>query len=96
MKRIYIAGPITGKEEKAYLKFNAAKTFLNAKGYQVINPMELSHNHDKEWVSYMRECLKELIECDEVYMLRGWRKSKGAVLEHKVALALNLELIYET
>ena len=94
-KKIYIAGPITGMEEKAKVKFNEAETLLRAKGYEVINPMKLPHFHDKEWKSYMKECLQALFDCDEIFMLTGWRKSKGAVLEHKVALGLDLEIHYK-
>ena len=95
MKKIYIAGPISGMEEKAAEKFAEAEIFLKAKGYEVINPMKLAHDHDKTWKAYMLECLHILLQCDEVYMLNGWRKSKGAKLEHRIASDFDLPIHYK-
>ena len=36
-----------------------------------------------------------LLGCDAVYMLKDWQKSKGAVLEHTLALNLNMRILYE-
>lgn len=30
-----------------------------------------------------------------IYMLKGWEKSRGAIAEHALAVALGLEIIYE-
>jgi len=34
-------------------------------------------------------------EADAIYMLKGWEKSSGANAEHKTAIALGLEIIYQ-
>lgn len=35
-------------------------------------------------------------EADAIYMMKGWERSFGAVAEHATAVALGLEIIYET
>ena len=94
-KLIYIAGKISGMEKEAYELFEAAQIKLESKGYVVINPMKLPHNHDKTWQSYMRECIKELMGCDEIYMIENWGDSRGARFEWNLALELNFQIIYQ-
>ena len=37
--------------------------------------------------------MKMLLECDFIYMLRGWEMSKGAKLEHDVATSCGLKVL---
>jgi hypothetical protein len=94
-KTIYIAGPITGKPNYNQVAFLYAKTKLQAKGYEVISPLEIVEPGQLPWESYMKKDIPILIDCDEVYMLKGWNKSKGAALEHSLALNLNIPITYE-
>lgn len=43
----------------------------------------------------VKKDLEALLQCDAVYMLKGWEKSKGAKAELAVALWLDLEVIFE-
>jgi hypothetical protein len=95
MKRIYIAGRITGIEVIASFFFEEAEKELLAQGYEVINPMKLPHQHDKAWESYMKECIRELCTCTEIFMLRGWEESCGAILERGLAQMLDLQRNYQ-
>lgn len=94
-RTIYIAGKITGIEDIAKIRFKYVQDELEAMGYNVVNPMELNHDHDKSHASYMRVCIKALCECDEIYMISGWHMSKGAKLELKVAKSLKLKITYQ-
>lgn len=94
-KTIYIAGPITGKPNYNQVAFLYAKTKLQAKGYEVISPLEIVEPGELPWEHYMKKDIPILIDCDEVYMLKGWNKSKGAALEHSLALNLNIPITYE-
>lgn len=91
MKKVYIAGAITGKIEAAVLEFKTAENALLLLGYEVINPMELPHQHAGEWSDYMRECIIELCKCDFIFLLPGWGSSAGAVLENQLAKKLNIK-----
>lgn len=94
-KTIYIAGKITGIEDIAKIRFKYVEDELTAMGYNVVNPMELNHDHDKSHASYMRVCIKALCECDEMYLMSNWGQSKGATIEHSVAITLNLKITYQ-
>lgn len=95
-KKIYISGKISGIENEAPELFFNAETELKAKGYETINPMTLNHEHDKSWHSYMKEDVKALCECDEIFMLSNWTDSKGAIIEHTIAMYLGLNVSYQT
>lgn len=95
--RIYIAGKITGRAiSEAALEFKRAAEVFKGAGYEVVNPMELPHDHDKSWESYMKECIAALVTCDEIAMIEGFENSRGAQLELTIALALNLEVYFQT
>lgn len=90
MKTIYIAGKITGLPmDEVKQKFQVAEDHFTSKGYQVINPLKLEHNHDKSWASYMMACLQALIPCDEVAALHDHYASPGAIIE--IAFANRME-----
>ena len=95
MGKIYISGKIFGIENEAYKLFEIAEKELRLKGFNVINPMKLKHNHDKSWKSYMKEDIKALCECEKIYMLLNWMESKGASIEHNIAFILGIEILYE-
>ena len=47
---------------------------------------------DETWLAGDLEMLKR---CDVIVMLPDWNKSAGAIQEHKLAVRLGLEVIYE-
>lgn len=94
--RIYISGKISGIEAEAEQIFQDAETELIKQGYEVVNPMKLNHQHDKSWHSYMKEDVKALCDCDEIFMLSNWDKSKGALIELTIAMYLGIKVKYQT
>jgi hypothetical protein len=92
---IYISGKISGATEEELADFQLSETMLRGKGWQVVNPMKLNHDHDLSWESYMRVDIKAICDCDAMYMLSNYKQSRGATLEHLIAKALNLEMIYQ-
>lgn len=96
MKRVYIAGKITGlSEEEVIQRFSAAKQRLIEQGYIPVSPLDLPHEHDRKWKSYMKEDLAAMKTCDEVYLLSNWRESRGARIEQWLATRNGKSLIYE-
>lgn len=88
--RVYVAGPMTGIPELNYPEFNRAAQYLRELGYQVENPAENPAPACGSWSAYMRMAIAQLVQCDEIHMLRGWKESKGAKLEHEIAQQLGL------
>ena len=94
-KRIYIAGPVSGLDyEYACGHFIDAEKRLHEKGWDVVNPVRLCSS-TWPWRKCMSVCLKAMLDCDGIYMLKGWKKSRGAKLEHFIALKLGIEILLE-
>ena len=96
MKRVYIAGPMTGVAELNFPAFHAAAALLRADGWHVENPAEINADPKAGWLECMRTDIARLATCDAIYMLLGWERSKGASLEHHIARALDFQVIYRT
>jgi hypothetical protein len=90
MKRLYIAGPITGIQDDNAPAFAAAARLLRAAGYAVVSPLEVCPEKGLHWSEYMRRDIPELLKCDAVALLPGYAKSKGALLETHIALELGM------
>ena len=83
--RLYISGPITGIENYRRI-FQGAKDALLAKGYDVVNPAELTEviGDSFSYDEIMR--IDRLERCDVLVQLPGWEKSRGANIEYGYAL----------
>ena len=102
MKRIYIAGPMMGREDLNRVEFLKASIEIVGKHEElcdIVNPLRVA---DMEcWDEKTPLCqiasvlLGDLAGCDAIYMLRGWQDSKGATAEHAVAKWIGLEIIYQ-
>jgi hypothetical protein len=90
---IYISGPMSGKPGLNFDEFNAAAAKLRADGYQVINPAEITIDHGAKWEECLRRDIRAMMDCDAIAMLPGWEHSKGARLEHHIAVELGFEVI---
>lgn len=90
--RIYVAGPMTGLPEFNFPAFNAAAIELRTQGWHVENPADHGVIEGAEWADYLAYDLTRLGTCGAIYLLPGWEKSKGAVLELQIAHQLGLEV----
>ena len=88
IKRIYVAGPMTGLPELNFPAFHAAALMLRERGWDVVNPAELNPSPEIKWADAMKSDIAALVTCDAIFMLPGWQKSKGALLEHRIAVDL--------
>lgn len=92
MTKTYISGPMTGIPGYNYPAFMAAAADLRAKGRTVVNPAENGLPPTATWHEHMRADIKELVDCDTIYLLPGWRNSKGARLEVRIAIGLGMKI----
>ena len=94
MKRIYIAGPMTGLPDLNFPAFHAEAARLRALGYEVSNPAEINPDPTAGWEACMRADIAELVKCDGVALLPGLERSRGASLEAHIAHSLGMRLVY--
>lgn len=84
--KVYISGPITGT--KGYMKrFADAEADIAAAGYTPINPAKVNAMLPPELThaDYMATSLAMLSFCDVIYMLPGWKESRGCSIEFEYA-----------
>ena len=99
--KIYISGPISNDPYHRE-SFDGAEEYLKHLGYETVNPLDIKEKEfkgpDKDhqlWNYYMRQSIKLLMECDQIYMLEKWKESRGARIEHQLATELSMPRIYE-
>lgn len=94
-RRVYLAGPMSGYAAHNFPLFNSVAHKLRVMGYEVFNPAEnVGGDTSLPRSFYMRIDIPALLNCDEVVLLPGWRRSRGANLETWLALDLGMP-IYE-
>ena len=91
MKKIYIAGQITGLDNFKDI-FDKAEKELTKAGNVCMNPATL--NKGFEHGEYMHVCYSMIDICDSLYMLPNWKQSKGAQMEHDYGIMHNKEIFY--
>ena len=89
MKKVYIAGKISGEKDFKNI-FKQAETQLVENGYKVMNPAELPQGFDYE--DYMKVCFSMIDVCEEIHFLPNWKDSPGANREYNYGLATGKEI----
>ena len=94
--RVYISGPVTGIQ--GYMKnFADAEADIRAAGYIPVNPAKVNamlpdgmqHNE------YMTVSIAMLSLCDAIYMLQGWRESRGCSIEFEYAYDHDITICFQ-
>jgi nucleoside 2-deoxyribosyltransferase len=96
VRRLYLAGPMTGYPDLNFPAFHKAAASLRASGYEVVNPAELEPDQAALWEDCMRKDIAALVTCDGIALLPGWEKSRGATLEHHIADRLGMRKVFVT
>lgn len=92
---VYISGGITGVENYGKA-FERAEAELKAAGHTVINPAGIAeHLPQMTHEEYLTVDLALLSVCGAIYMLNGWKNSRGANREYGYALAKGIKVIIE-
>lgn len=94
--KVYISGPIT--DDPDYLRhFQEAEDFLRARWphAEIVNPTKcVPFNPEWTWKDYMKEDIKLLVDCNAIFMMKGWTESRGANLENEIAVGMEMVVIY--
>ena len=89
--KVYIAGKITGCDDFVE-KFTAAESKLRGEGYKVENPIKNKANSYKKYIDLG---LKQLSDCDYIYLLSNYKESRGAKLELQYAETVGIRVLKE-
>lgn len=88
MKKVYLAGKITG--DRLYRqKFKQYQKRLEKKGYIVVNPAVLPSGLSN--ADYMRICFSMIDSVDKVFFMPDYEESNGARLEMCYSLYIEKE-----
>ena len=91
-KKVYLSGPITGKKNYKGLFAFTEELVKLCDALRIFNPAsQIPDSLDYE--DAMKRCVAALVEYDTIVMLPGWHTSKGARLEHDIALACGMDII---
>ena len=101
-----LSQPMNGKtEEEIVATRGKAIQALKTQGYELVD----THFND-EWskkenmesegvvqipVRFLAKSLEKMSLCDAVYFCKGWEQARGCRIEHEVAVAYGLNVIYE-
>ena len=93
--KLYVAGRIA--DEKDYVaKFERACDEVRSMGCVPVNPCDIEHDHGKTWAEFMVNDIKAMLDCEGVYALRDWERSKGATIEVCLAKSLGKRIVYQS
>lgn len=91
-KKVYLSGPITGKKNYRGLFLFVEELVKLCNAFRIFNPAsQIPDSLDHEQA--MKRCVAALAEYEAIVMLPGWHASKGARLEHDIALSCGMDVI---
>lgn len=101
-----LSQPMRGKTEKEIEETrDKAIKILKHKGYEIVNTL-----FTDEWCNieamnergviniplyFIAKSLENMSLCDTAYFCKGWENTRGCKIEHDVAVAYGLNIIYE-
>ncbi|WP_418831574.1 DUF4406 domain-containing protein [Paraeggerthella sp.] len=104
-KKAMLSQPMAGKtEDEITATRDAAIEALTAMGYEVINTRFTDEWYSKEAMDergvvniplcFMAKSLEAMCNCYAAYFCNGWETTRGCRIEHEVAKAYGVEIIY--
>ncbi len=101
-----LSQPMNGKtEEEIVATRNRAISFLQGKGYEIVNTLFTDEWYSNESMRnrgvvqiplcFLAKSLENMSLCHVVFFCKGWEDARGCRIEHEAAKAYGLEIIYE-
>ena len=106
MKKAMLSQPMAGKTDEEIISTREkAINVLESKGYTIVNTLFTDEWYNKDKMSergvvqiplcFMAKGIENMSKCHAVYFCKGWENARGCKIEHEVAKAYGLEIIYE-
>lgn len=94
MKKIYLSFPMKGRDVEEYTRrARADQEFLENQGFEVASPLDNGLPADAPVSEHMKADYKMLLDCDAIYLCKGWEYSHGCMNELQVAADCRLPVI---
>lgn len=101
-----LSQPMAGKtDEEIIATREKAIADLKSKKYEIVNTLFTDEWYSNESMKtrgvvqiplvFLAKSLENMSLCDAAYFCKGWEKARGCRIEHEVAVAYGLEIIYE-
>lgn len=105
-KKAMLSQPMAGKsDEEIRDTRERAIDALESAGYEVVNTLFTDEWYSRENMKkrgvvqiplcFLAKSIENMSLCHAAYFCKGWEKARGCRIEHEVAKAYGLEIIYE-
>ena len=102
--KIYISLPIKSYEKSVRARYDKAAEEIKSKypDAEICGPTNINDFSDNgldpnapvhDWSWHLGEDIKDLLNCDMIYLCRGWKYSKGCLTERAVAIENDIEVV---
>lgn len=106
LKKAMLSQPMAGKtDEEIEITRDEAIKFLESRGFEIVNTFFTDEWYGKDNMAdrgvvnipicFLAKSIENMSRCNTAYFCRGWEKARGCKIEHDVAKAYGLEIIYE-
>ena len=106
MKKAMLSQPMAGKTDEEIREVrNKATEHLRNENYEVINTIFIEKPYYLDTmerrgvvqfpVAFLARSIDIMSQCHVVYFCKGWEDARGCKIEHEIAVAYGLEIIYE-
>lgn len=101
-----LSQPMAGKTEQEIIETRErAISALTKKDYEIVNTLFTDEWYSKEAMEargvaniplcFLAKSLENMSLCHAAYFCKGWKQARGCRIEHEVAKAYGLTIIYE-
>ena len=101
-----LSQPMAGKTDLEIVETrNRAITELETRGYEIVNTFFTDEWYSKESMKdrgvvqiplcFLAKAIENMSKCHTAFFCNGWENARGCRIEHDVAVAYGLEVIYE-
>ena len=106
IRKAMLSQPMAGKtDEEIEATRNRAIADLKSRGFEIVNTLFTDewYNSDKMKergvvqipLCFLAKSLENMSLCHAAYFCKGWEEARGCRIEHEVATAYGMEIIYE-
>ena len=92
-KKVYLSGPITGIKNYKGLFLFAEEIVRMCDAARIFNPASQIPD-SLGYEQAMKRCVRALTDHDTIVMLPDWNVSQGSKIEHEVARACGMSVVY--